>query len=198
MDLAFDDMYVCMYSGLYLSTIKSPIQLVRQSQHFRLLLITPTVYWKKQRTHNFCWSIPGKKCGRNIARTRPPNGRGIVPPVLSCQRGHFTPGGRGGGHRLVLRVRIHREGVQEPHGSPQQPLPHHSIHHISPMKPFLGPQRQQPYHPLLHQSLSFCRSHYTLTVCSHIFADFSTTVKAILEQNDCASLEAHSVSHGGV
>jgi hypothetical protein len=95
-----------------------PIQLVRQSQHFKFL-IAPTVMEKKQRTHNFCWSIPGKKGGRNIARTRPPNGGGIVPPVLSAgQGGHFTPGGRGGGgHRLVLRVRIHREGVQEPHGS---------------------------------------------------------------------------------
>jgi hypothetical protein len=72
---------------------------------------------KEQRTQNFWWSIPGKKCGRNIARTRPPNSRGIVPPVLSAgQGGHFTPGRRGGSNRLVLRVRIHREGVQEPHG----------------------------------------------------------------------------------
>jgi hypothetical protein len=135
---------------------------VRQSQHFRFLLIAPTVQ-EKQKTHNFCWSIPGKKCGRNVARTRPPNSRGIVPPLLSAdQGGHFTSGGRGGGgHRLVLRVRIHREGVQEPHGSQaasttslSTPL---SWCHIFDYETFLlGPQKQ-PSYPLLHLSHIFWR-----------------------------------------
>ncbi len=146
---------------------------------------------KKQRTHNFWWSIPGKKGGRNIARTRPPNGGGIVPPVLSAdQGGHFTPGGRGGGHRLVLRVRIHREGVQEPHGSQAASTTSLSTPFswclISLLKPFLGPPKQPPY-PLLHQSLSFRIGLTTLSVCSHIFADFSTTVWCVTWRPLCLS-----------